>query len=223
MFTYVRKSTRWKNGRSLLDEECRRVGSCLFHMTHFLSFANIVLWRVHGKIQRYAALAIPALYCTHRLKMEVISKFIWAPCHVMRTAVLIATLLPPSPRIWTRFTRALLVRKDRRHLSVTPWLYAPLWFLFDFLQAVLENLRSEATYWIKVRYMFSSFVCNVFVYIGAMLLLQITSDRHFINCDFYLTLSYTLFHTKRIKKQFVLFYYIFTVEILLSVIHYFIL
>ncbi len=28
--------------------------------------------------------------------------------------------LPPSPRIWTRITRALLVRKDRRHLFVTP-------------------------------------------------------------------------------------------------------
>ncbi len=29
--------------------------------------------------------------------------------------------LPPSPRIWTRITRALLVSKDRRHLFVTPW------------------------------------------------------------------------------------------------------
>ncbi len=29
--------------------------------------------------------------------------------------------LPPSPRIWTRNTRALLVSKDRRHLFVTPW------------------------------------------------------------------------------------------------------
>ncbi len=28
--------------------------------------------------------------------------------------------LPPSPRIWTRITRALLVCKDRRHLFVTP-------------------------------------------------------------------------------------------------------
>ncbi len=27
---------------------------------------------------------------------------------------------PPSPRIWTRITRALLVSKDRRHLFVTP-------------------------------------------------------------------------------------------------------
>ncbi len=31
--------------------------------------------------------------------------------------------IPPSPRIWTRYTRALLVTKDRRHLLVTPWLY----------------------------------------------------------------------------------------------------
>ncbi len=29
--------------------------------------------------------------------------------------------LPPSPRIWTRITRTLLVSKDRRHLFVTPW------------------------------------------------------------------------------------------------------
>ncbi len=28
--------------------------------------------------------------------------------------------LPPSPRIWTRITRALLVIQDRRHLFVTP-------------------------------------------------------------------------------------------------------
>jgi hypothetical protein len=30
--------------------------------------------------------------------------------------------LPPSPRIWTRITKALLVSKDRRHLFVTPWI-----------------------------------------------------------------------------------------------------
>jgi hypothetical protein len=29
---------------------------------------------------------------------------------------------PPSPRIWTRITRVLLVGKDRRHLFVTPWM-----------------------------------------------------------------------------------------------------
>jgi hypothetical protein len=27
----------------------------------------------------------------------------------------------PSPRFWTRYTRALLVSKDRRHLLETPW------------------------------------------------------------------------------------------------------
>jgi hypothetical protein len=44
-------------------------------------------------------------YGTHRLKYGVRSpKFIWAPCHVMCTAVLIAeTPHPPplSPHIWT--------------------------------------------------------------------------------------------------------------------------
>jgi hypothetical protein len=29
-------------------------------------------------------------------------------------------LLPPSPRIWTRITRARLVSKDKRHIFVTP-------------------------------------------------------------------------------------------------------
>jgi hypothetical protein len=31
------------------------------------------------------------------------------------------TQLPPSPRIWTRITRALLVSIDRRHLFLTPF------------------------------------------------------------------------------------------------------
>ncbi len=50
-------------------------------------------------------------------------KFIWAPCHVMCTAVLIDwdPATPPSPCIWIRITRALLVSEDRRHLFVTPW------------------------------------------------------------------------------------------------------
>jgi hypothetical protein len=48
-------------------------------------------------------------------------KFIWAPCHVMCTAVLIGwgPATPPLPSIWTHITRALLVSKDRRHLFVT--------------------------------------------------------------------------------------------------------
>jgi hypothetical protein len=48
-------------------------------------------------------------------------KFIWAPCHVMCTAVLIGRdpATPPYHLIWARITRALLVSKDRRHLFVT--------------------------------------------------------------------------------------------------------
>jgi hypothetical protein len=52
-------------------------------------------------------------------------KFIWAPCHVMRTAVLIGRDLPrnpPPPPHLDSYTRALLVNKYRRHLLVTPWL-----------------------------------------------------------------------------------------------------
>ncbi len=29
--------------------------------------------------------------------------------------------IPPSPRIWARYTRALFVSHDRRHLCVTAW------------------------------------------------------------------------------------------------------
>ncbi len=62
----------------------------------------------------------------HRLNMEFRSpKFIWAPpCHVMCTqlySLAETPATPPSPRIWTRIMRALLVSKDRRHLFVTPW------------------------------------------------------------------------------------------------------
>ncbi len=50
-------------------------------------------------------------------------KFIWAPCHVMGTAVLIwlKPLATPtlSPSNWDSQTRALLVSKDRRHLFVS--------------------------------------------------------------------------------------------------------
>ncbi len=40
----------------------------------------------------------------------------------MCTAALIGwgPAIPPSPRIWTRYTRALLVSKDRRHILVAP-------------------------------------------------------------------------------------------------------
>jgi hypothetical protein len=54
--------------------------------------------------------------------MEVdLHKFIWAPCHVcaqLYSLVERPRNSPPPPRIWTRITRALLVR---RHLFVTPW------------------------------------------------------------------------------------------------------
>ncbi len=55
-------------------------------------------------------------------------KFIWAPCHVMCTAVLIGwdpatPSLPPHLDSWTHTTRALLVSKDRRHVFVAPWYY----------------------------------------------------------------------------------------------------
>ncbi len=60
----------------------------------------------------------------HRLKMEVDLQSLFG-LHVTWCAQLFSlaeeTLqLPPSPRIWTRITRALLVSKDRRHLFVTP-------------------------------------------------------------------------------------------------------
>ncbi len=64
------------------------------------------------------------IYSNHRLNMEVhrSQKFIWAPCHVMFTAVLIGwdPATPPSPRTWTGITMALLASKVRRHLCVTP-------------------------------------------------------------------------------------------------------
>ncbi len=53
-------------------------------------------------------------------------KFIRAPCHVMWTAVLIGwdPTTHPVPLHLDSFTRALLVRQDRRHLLVTPCLIA---------------------------------------------------------------------------------------------------
>ncbi len=61
--------------------------------------------------------------CTHRLNMEVDLQILFG-LHVTWCAQLCSLAetpqLPPSPRIWTRITRALLVSKDRRHLFVTP-------------------------------------------------------------------------------------------------------
>jgi hypothetical protein len=60
---------------------------------------------------------------SHRLNMEVDLQSLFG-LHVTWCAQLHSLAetpqLPPSPRIWTRITRALLVRKDRRHLFVTP-------------------------------------------------------------------------------------------------------
>ncbi len=62
----------------------------------------------------------------HRLNMEIskvflgsISLDVHSCTHWMRPRN------PPPPCIWTRITRALLVRKDRRYLFVTPW---PPWW-----------------------------------------------------------------------------------------------
>ncbi len=63
----------------------------------------------------------------HRLNMEVNLLSLFG-LHVTWCAQLYSlaespeTLqLPPSPRIWSRITRALLVSKDRRHLFVSPY------------------------------------------------------------------------------------------------------
>ncbi len=61
---------------------------------------------------------------THRLNMEIDLQSIFG-LHVTWCAQLFSLAetpqLPPSPCIWTRITRALLVSKDWRHLFVTPW------------------------------------------------------------------------------------------------------
>ncbi len=47
-----------------------------------------------------------SLHLGHRLNMEVdLQSFIWAPCHVMCTAVLTASLFPP---IWAQKTRDVI-------------------------------------------------------------------------------------------------------------------
>ncbi len=59
----------------------------------------------------------------HRLNMEVDLQSLFG-LHVTWCAQLYwlaETLQLPPPRIWPHITRALLVRKDRRHLYITPW------------------------------------------------------------------------------------------------------
>jgi hypothetical protein len=53
---------------------------------------------------------------------EDLSKFIWAPCHVVCTAILIGwqPKHPPPAFGLVCITRALLVSKDRRHIFITP-------------------------------------------------------------------------------------------------------
>jgi hypothetical protein len=55
----------------------------------------------------------------HRLNMEV---YLGSMSRYVQVHSLAETpQLTPSPRIWTRITRALLVSKDRRHLFETLW------------------------------------------------------------------------------------------------------
>ncbi len=57
-------------------------------------------------------------------------KFIWAPCAQLFHWLRPLNNPPPSPPHLGSYTRALLVRQDRRHLFVTPWLcpyYCTLW------------------------------------------------------------------------------------------------
>ncbi len=63
-------------------------------------------------------------WTTHRLNMKVDLQSLLG-LHVTWCAKLYSLAetpqLPPSPRIWTRISRALLVSKGRRHLFVTSW------------------------------------------------------------------------------------------------------
>ncbi len=78
--------------------------------------------------------------------------FIWAPFHVMCTAVLTGWDPQTPPRIWTRITRALLVSTDRRHLFVTPWYnhmsFTPCWLIDPYkvifqIDSVLARSKCE--------------------------------------------------------------------------------
>ncbi len=84
----------------------------------------------------------------HRLNMKVdLQKFIWVPCHVMCTAVLIGwdPQLPHPPALGlVQYTRALLVSKDRRHLFVTPWLND---MKLHFLLACDSAYFSQTKFW----------------------------------------------------------------------------
>ncbi len=64
---------------------------------------------------------------SHRLNLEVDLQSLFG-LHVTWCAQLYTLAetpqLPPSPPIWIRITRALLVSQDRRQLFVTPWLFS---------------------------------------------------------------------------------------------------
>ncbi len=83
---------------------------------------------------------------THRLNMEVDLQSLFG-LHVTWWAQLFSLAetpqLPPSPRIWTRKTRALLVSKDRRHLFLTPCSY----LRFSNLWRVGGSMASPAREW----------------------------------------------------------------------------
>jgi hypothetical protein len=68
-------------------------------------------------------------------------------CTAVRYSWLRPRISPPSPRIWTCITRALLVSKDRRHLFVTPCIVrSPIPFILVFLLSVQQvNLFFQAS------------------------------------------------------------------------------
>ncbi len=108
--------------------------------------------------------------------------------------------------------------KIHHYTALTIYLVLFSDFYLIFLQAVLENLRSEATYWIKVRYLFIfRLQCFCLYRRNAAAADNIWSLLYKL---WFLphAISYTLVHSKRIKKtirSFLLYIYIYIpVEIL---------
>jgi hypothetical protein len=115
---------KWTNGPYLSSSPCVRI-TCIssdgqwvrgsFFLANSSQSSLVVLQRGEGDWIRGGR---PSLKYGGRSP-----KFIWAQCHVMCTAVLIGwdPATPPFPPHCDSYTRALLVSKDRRHLSVTAW------------------------------------------------------------------------------------------------------